>query len=85
MAHILFPLFAASTDRILIPPIHSPRATQPEKILALAVAQNPRAALAPSAAQALATAIALTPPNGLIVAAGSIYLLGELRAALAVS
>jgi len=85
MAQILFPLFASPRDQIIVPPIHSFRAASTDRILALALQHNSRAAASDSPATALATALASTPPQGLIVAAGSIYLLGEIRSALAVS
>ena len=83
MAQILFPLFDASADRphdhILFAPIDNPRATPVDDLLAAARALDVAAGSAPDIAAALDQARALTPPNGLIIATGSIYLVGEIR------
>ncbi len=83
MAQILFPLFDASADRphdhLLFAPIDNPRATPVDDLLAAARALDIPAKAAPDIAAALDQARALTPPNGLIIATGSIYLVGEIR------
>jgi dihydrofolate synthase / folylpolyglutamate synthase len=83
MAQILFPLFDASADRphdhILFAPIDNPRAIPVDDLLAAARALDIPAESAPDAASALEHARALTPPNGLVIATGSIYLVGEIR------
>ena len=84
MAQILFPLFDASTnerqhDHIIFAPIDNPRAAKIEDLLAAAHALEIPAHAAPHLAAALAQARAITPPNGLIIATGSIYLVGEIR------
>jgi dihydrofolate synthase / folylpolyglutamate synthase len=83
MAQILFPLFDASADRphdhILFAPIDNPRATPIDDLLTAAHALDIPAKAAPDVAAALEEARALTPPNGLIIATGSIYLVGEIR------
>jgi dihydrofolate synthase/folylpolyglutamate synthase len=83
MAQILFPLFDSSSDRpydhIVFAPIDNPRATPLENILAEARALDIPARSAATLAAALAEARALTPANGLIIATGSVYLVGEIR------
>jgi dihydrofolate synthase/folylpolyglutamate synthase len=83
MAQILFPLFDSSSERpqdhILFAPIDNPRATPIDDLLTAARALDIPAESAPDVAAALEQARALTPPNGLIIATGSIYLVGEIR------
>jgi dihydrofolate synthase/folylpolyglutamate synthase len=89
LAQILFPLFDASSadtarsrDHILLTHIASPRAARVEDILAAARQLDIPAVPVPDPASALAQATALTPPNGLIVATGSLFLIAELSAIL---
>ena len=89
LAQILFPLFDASSadparsrDHILLTHIDSPRAARVDEILAAAQKLEIPAVTAPNAVSALATAEFLTPPDGLIVATGSLFLIAELRALL---
>jgi dihydrofolate synthase/folylpolyglutamate synthase len=84
MTQILLPLFDASSserpkDHIIFAPIHNPRAADIEDLLAAAHALDIPAHAAPHVAAALAQAQAITPPDGLIIATGSIYLVGEIR------
>jgi dihydrofolate synthase/folylpolyglutamate synthase len=84
MTQILLPLFDSSSsdrphDHILFAPISSPRAASLEELAAAAAALEIPASTAPSVAEALAEARRITPANGLIVATGSVYLIGELR------
>jgi dihydrofolate synthase/folylpolyglutamate synthase len=83
MAQILFPLFDSSShrpyDNILFAPINNPRAATLESLQAAAKALDVPAHTAPSVAEALEKARAITPPNGLIIATGSVYLVGEVR------
>jgi len=87
MAQILFPLFDSSPDgspprpydHIIFAPIDNPRAANIEDLLAAAHALDIPAHAAPHLAAALAQARAITPPNGLIIATGSVYLVGEIR------
>lgn len=84
MSQILLPLFDSSSsdrsqDHILFAPINSPRAASLEELSAAARDLDVPANTAPSVAEALAEARRITPTNGLIVATGSIYLVGELR------
>ncbi len=87
MARILLPLFDSTSgdparrrDRILLAPINSPRAATVDQLLAVAQSLDIPAHAAPHVAAALQQAEALTPPEGVIVATGSVYLIGELRA-----
>lgn len=83
MSQILFPLFDSSADRphdhIVFAPIDNPRASTVEDLLAAAHALDVPAHAAPHLAAALAQARAVTPPEGLIIATGSVYLVGEIR------
>ncbi len=86
MAQILFPLFDPSSgdperhkDHIVFAPIDNPRAAAIEDLLAAAHALDIPAHAAPHLAAALAQARAVTPTNGLIIATGSVYLVGEIR------
>jgi len=83
ISQILFPLFDSTADRpqdhIVFAPIDNPRASSLEDLLAAARSLEIPAQAAPSVAAALAQAQAITPPNGLIIATGSIYLVGEIR------
>ena len=83
MAQILLPLFDSSSDRphdhVIFAPIDNPRAASLEDLLAAAHALDVPAHAAPHLAAALAQARTVTPPNGLIIATGSVYLVGEIR------
>ncbi len=83
MSQILFPLFDSSADRpldhILFAPIDNPRANSLDDLLAAARALDIPAQAAPDIAAVLDQARALTPSDGLIIATGSIYLVGEIR------
>jgi dihydrofolate synthase/folylpolyglutamate synthase len=84
MTQILLPLFDASSsdrphDHIVFAPIDNPRAAKIEDLLAAAHALDIPAHAAPHLAAALAQARAITPPDGLIIATGSVYLVGEIR------
>ncbi len=86
MAQILFPLFDSTAgdpqrakDHILFAPIDNPRAATLEDLLSAAHTLDIPAHAAPDLADALSQARAITPPNGLIIATGSVYLVGEIR------
>src|ERR1700733_1377703 len=83
ISQILFPLFDATGDRprdhILFAPIDNPRAASLDSLVAAALALDVPALTATDLAAALAMARAITPPDGLIVATGSVYLVGEVR------
>ncbi len=87
MSRILFPLFDSSPDgdplrsrdHIVLAPIANARAASVDDLLAAAHALQVPAHAAPHLAGALAQARRITPPGGLIVATGSVYLVGEIR------
>ena len=86
MARILLPLFdptsgdpARRRDHVVFAPIANPRAATVEQLLAVAHTLDIPAHAAPHLPAALQQAEALTPPEGVIVATGSVYLIGELR------
>ena len=87
MSRILFPLFDSSPDsdplrrhdHIVLAPIPNPRAAAVEDLLLAAHALGIPAHAAPHLAGALAQAREITHPGGIIIATGSVYLIGELR------
>jgi dihydrofolate synthase / folylpolyglutamate synthase len=86
MAQILFPLFDSSSgdperskDHIIFAPINNPRAASIEGLLSAAHALDIPAHAASHLTAALAQARAITPPDGFIIATGSVYLVGEIR------
>ena len=87
MAQILLPLFDSSSgdplraqDHVVLAPIQNSRAATVEQLLAAAHSLGVPAHAAPHLSGALAQAEAITPQNGIIVATGSVFLVGELRA-----
>ena len=85
MAQILFPLFDSTggrpRDQIVLTPIESPRAAGLDELLAAARVLDVPAHAAENPTHALALARQLTPGGGLIVATGSVYLIGAVREA----
>ena len=86
MSRILFPLFDAPANstphhHIVLTPIDNPRASTLEDLAAAARALDIPAVAASDPAAALALARSITPPDGLIIATGSIYLVGAIRSA----
>jgi dihydrofolate synthase/folylpolyglutamate synthase len=86
LAQILFPLFDSTSgdpervrDHIVLAPIDSPRATSLDDLLATAKKADVPAQGASTLTEALALARKITPPDGIIVATGSVFLVGELR------
>ena len=86
MVRILLPLFdptsgdpARRRDHIILAPIANPRAATVDQLLHAAQELDIPAHAAPHLAGALHQAEALTPHEGIIVATGSVYLIGELR------
>jgi dihydrofolate synthase/folylpolyglutamate synthase len=87
MAQILFPLFDATSNRttrtasmnLILTPIHNPRAASLDDLLAAARSLDIPANAVEDPAQAFALARSITPVGGLIIATGSIYLVGALR------
>jgi len=87
LAQVLFPLFdsasgdpARARDHIILAPIQNARAASVDELLAAAKALDVPAHAAPHLPGALAQARAITPPGGIIVATGSVFLVAELRA-----
>ena len=87
MSRILFSLFDSSADgdplrqhdHLILAPIVSQRATSIADLLTAAEALGVPAIATADVAEALATARRLTPTGGLIIATGSVYLIGEIR------
>jgi dihydrofolate synthase/folylpolyglutamate synthase len=86
MAQVLLPLFdstsgdpARARDHVVLAPIQNARAATLEELLAVAHKLDVPAHAAPHLPAALAQAQAVTPADGVIVATGSIFLVGELR------
>jgi dihydrofolate synthase/folylpolyglutamate synthase len=86
MAQILLPLFDSASgdparrrDHVILAPIQNPRAATVEELLGAAHRLEVPAHAAPHLPGALAQAEAITPREGVIVATGSVYLVGELR------
>jgi dihydrofolate synthase/folylpolyglutamate synthase len=75
MAQILFPLF----DRVVTTPVASPRSATAEDLLRIAAKLVVPAVAAADGQQGLEKAWAETPRDGLVVVAGSVYLVGEVR------
>jgi dihydrofolate synthase / folylpolyglutamate synthase len=86
MSRILFPLFdrggGRTEDHIVFAPIANPRAVSVDMLLRAAEALDIPARGAGSVDEALELARAVTPDGGLIVVTGSVYLVGEARAAV---
>ncbi|HYK38031.1 folylpolyglutamate synthase/dihydrofolate synthase family protein [Alloacidobacterium sp.] len=79
LAQILFPLF----DHVLLTPVDSPRSASIEELSKAADAVGADFELCADGERALERAKKLTPPDGLIVGTGSVYLVGVLRRELA--
>jgi dihydrofolate synthase/folylpolyglutamate synthase len=86
MAQVLLPLFdstsgdpARARDHVVLAPIQNARAATVEELLAAAHKLDVPAHAAPHLQAALAQAEAVTPAGGVIVATGSVFLVGELR------
>jgi len=86
MAQVLLPLFDSSSgdparvhDHVVLAPIQNARAATVEHLLEVAHKLQVPAHAAPHLPGALAQAEAVTPKDGVIVATGSLYLVGELR------
>jgi dihydrofolate synthase/folylpolyglutamate synthase len=86
MAQVLLPLFDSTSgdparvhDHVILAPIPNPRAASIDQLLAAAHRLDVPAHAAPHLAAALAQAHAITPSEGIIVATGSVFLVGEIR------
>jgi dihydrofolate synthase/folylpolyglutamate synthase len=75
MAQILFPLF----DLVVATPVPSPRSATAEELAEAANRSGVHALVAADGREALQQAWAQAPGNSLVVVAGSVYLVGELR------
>ncbi|MHB8817330.1 MAG: glutamate ligase domain-containing protein, partial [Steroidobacteraceae bacterium] len=75
MAQILFPLF----DRVIVTPVASPRSATADDLLHAAEKTGVPASRARDGHEALEAAWSEAGPNGLVVVAGSVYLVGEVR------
>jgi dihydrofolate synthase/folylpolyglutamate synthase len=73
MAQILFPL----ADHVIVTHADTPRAATTDELLQLAGPSAADIIVEPSIPQAIERARTLTPPNGVIVITGSIYIVGE--------
>lgn len=89
LAQVLFPLFDATSgdperarDHVVLAPIDTPRAMPLEELMTAAKAMDVPAVSAASLAEALRIAREVTPKDGVIVATGSVFLVGELRGVL---
>ena len=92
MTQILFPLFDSTSseperarDHVVLAPIDNPRAAAVEDLLAAAKRLDVPAHAAPHLNAAFAQAREVTPGGGLIVATGSVYLVGEILRLVGVS
>jgi dihydrofolate synthase/folylpolyglutamate synthase len=83
MAQILFPLFDSTGgrphDHIILAPIDNPRAATLAELEATARQLDVPVHATRTPAEALALARTVTPTDGLILATGSVYLVGALR------
>jgi dihydrofolate synthase/folylpolyglutamate synthase len=75
MAQILFPLF----DRVVVAPVASPRSATVEDLLAAAAKTGVAVTSADNGHEALRQAWSAAPAPDLVVVAGSVYLVGEVR------
>jgi dihydrofolate synthase/folylpolyglutamate synthase len=75
MAQILFPLF----DVVVATAVESPRSASADDIVQAAAKTGVRAITAKDGHEALEMAWAEVPRDGLVVVAGSVYLVGEVR------
>jgi len=89
LVQVLLPLFdstsgdpARARDHVILAPIQSPRAASVDDLLAAARKLDVPAEGASDLAAALLRAEALTPKDGVIVATGSVFLVGEIRSRL---
>ncbi len=89
LAQVLLPLFDAASgdperarDHVVLAPMDTPRAMPLKELMAAAAKMDVPATGVASLAEALKVAREVTPKDGVIVATGSVFLVGELRAAL---
>ena len=87
MEQVLLPLFdatsgdpARSRDHVILAPVQNPRAATLDELGAAAQRLDVPVQLATSLRDALLLAQSVTPKDGVIVATGSVFLVGEIRA-----
>jgi dihydrofolate synthase / folylpolyglutamate synthase len=78
MGQILFPMF----ETVVLTEVPSPRTASLDELRCAAEATGVRVMTAANPQEALARAMNITPPDGIVVVAGSVYLAGGLRALL---
>ncbi len=66
-------------DHVILAPVHNPRAATVEALASAAQRLDVPVHVASDLRDALQQAQALTPKDGVIVATGSIFLVGEIR------
>lgn len=83
IAQTLFPLFDSNADRvhdhIVLAPMNNPRAASLSDLEQAAAHMEIPVETASSVAQAIDKARRVTPPSGLVIITGSVYLIGEAR------
>lgn len=75
MGQILFPIF----ETVVLTEVPSPRTASVDELRKAAETTGTRAMTAANPKDALTQALSATPPNGIVVVAGSVYLAGEVR------
>lgn len=87
MEQVLLPLFDSTSgdparvrDHVILAPVHNPRAATVEELAAAAERLDVPVHVAQGLREALEHAWAVTPREGVIVATGSVFLVGEIRA-----
>ena len=75
LAQILFPLF----QHVVVTPVDSPRSASLDDLLQAAKTTGSEVEGAANALAAVERALQATPPHGLVVVTGSVYLVGEVR------
>ena len=78
LAQVLFTAFRGA-DKIVLTRPNSPRAAAPAQLAEIAASLGVQALVVEEPRDALKEALAATPRDGLLVCAGSVYLVGELR------
>jgi dihydrofolate synthase / folylpolyglutamate synthase len=86
MEQVLLPLFDAASgdlararDHVILAPVQNPRAATVEELAAAAARLDVPVHVAHDLREALERARTVTPAEGVIVATGSVYLVGEIR------
>lgn len=74
-------IFLPAAQRMIVTASIHPRAERPESLAAIAAGLGAEATPAPGAPQALEQALAGLPPDGMICAAGSLFLVADVREA----